>query len=143
MKYHKPERIPRLGSLLVFVLVMFCLLAFASFHAMAEGTVYSGNEKQVRCTNPTERTDGTPLDPAEIDRVEIFIGQTDQDINTPHKVTMPGGCTDTAFDLTQLQEGQWYQYGIAVDTAGRISSLSATLPFEYQKSAPLPPVMVE
>ena len=111
--------------------------------AHADGTVYSGNEKQVRCDNPTTRTDGTSLPVSEIDRVEIFIGQTDQDINTPHKVTMVGGCTDTPFDLTQLQEGQWYQYGIAVDTAGRISSLSATLPFMYTRMAPNPPTMLE
>ena len=129
-------------ALLAVFLVAF-LLAFASLNAKAEGTVYSGNEKQIRCTNPDTRTDGTPLPVSEIDRIEIFISQTDQDINTPHKVVMPGGCVDTPFDLTQLQEGEWYQYGVAVDTAGRISSLSATLPFEYQKSAPRPPVMVE
>ncbi len=119
------------------------LLITITWSAYADGTVYSGTEKMVKCTNPADRTDGTPLDPSEIDRVEIFIGQTDQDINTPHKVTMAGGCADTSFDLTQLDEGQWYQYGVAVDTAGRISSLSATLPFMYQKNPPSPPVMVE
>ena len=127
-------------AVLILVTILMVTVAWSAY---ADGTVYSGNEKQVRCDNPTTRTDGTPLPVSEIDRVEIFIGQTDQDINTPHKVTMVGGCTDTPFDLTQLQEGQWYQYGIAVDTAGRISSLSATLPFMYQKNPPSPPVMVE
>lgn len=95
------------------------VMLFAGF-AYADGTVYTGTEKILKCDDPIARTDGTPLSADEIDRVEVMISQTDGDLNPPHKVAMPGGCTDTPFDLTQLDEGQWYQYGVAWDTEGFI-----------------------
>ena len=128
---------------LVAVLAGFCLLLF-SVAAMAAGTVYTGTEKPVSCTDPTTRIDGTPFLTSEIDRVEIYTSSTDLDANPPYTLVMPGGCTiDSVFDLTQLSEGQYYQYGVVYDTSGRVSALSASIPFTRSLANPTAPVMVE
>jgi hypothetical protein len=121
------------------MLLMTCVFNLAQ----AEGTVYTGAEKIVKCDNATARTDGTPLAIAEIDRVEIYISQTDLDSNPPNTVIMAGGCVDTPFDLTVLPEGQHYMYGVTYDTAGRVSAYSASLPFIRDLLPPMPPVIWE
>jgi hypothetical protein len=121
------------------MLLMTCVFNLAQ----AEGTVYTGAEKIVKCDNATARTDGAPLAIAEIDRVEIYISQTDLDSNPPNTVIMAGGCTDTPFDLSPLPEGQYYMYGVTFDTAGRVSDYSPSLPFMRSLMPPLWPVMVE
>jgi hypothetical protein len=118
------------------------LLAYMA-DTYADGTVYTGTEKTLKCDNPTARTDGTPLPASEIDRIEIHISPNDLDLNPPYTTSMPGGCADTQFDLTPLAEGQYYQYGVTYDTSGRVSALSASLPFMRSLLNPLPPVMVE
>ena len=127
---------------LVAVMAISFLLMF-SVAAMAEGTTYTGTEKPVTCTNAIARTDGTPLAASEIDRVEIHISPTDLDLNPPYTVVMAGGCTDSVLDLTPLSEGQYYQYGVTYDTAGRVSALSASLPFMRSLMNPGPPAITE
>jgi hypothetical protein len=68
-------------SLLTVLLAFFFLMFTVA--AWSEGTVYTGAEKIVKCDNATARTDGTPLAIAEIDRVEIYISQTDLDSTPP------------------------------------------------------------
>jgi hypothetical protein len=133
-------------SLLTVLLAFFFLMFTVA--AWSEGTVYTGTEKTIVCTNPTARTDGTPLSVNEIDRVEIYISQTDTGSNPlipskPFTVIMAGGCVDTPFDLTVLPEGQHYMYGVTYDTAGRVSAYSASLPFIRDLLPPMPPVIWE
>jgi len=130
----------------VMPIVFLLLAAFILLNAvavLADGPVYTGAEKMLKCTNATERTDGTPLSIDEIDRVEIHISQIDKDSAPAYTVVMQGGCVDMPFSLTPLDEGQYYQYGVTYDTAGRVSALSASFPFIRSLTAPQPPVMVE
>ena len=127
---------------LVAVMAVFLLLIF-SVAATADGIVYSGAEKPVKCISATTRVDGTKMSASEVDRVEIYISSTDLDLNPPYTVTMSGGCVDSVFDLTPLSEGQYYTYGVTYDTAGRVSALSPSIPFTRSLLNPGPPVMVE
>jgi len=120
-----------------------CLLLLVSMGVWAEGMVYEGGTKTVHCTDATERTDGTPLLPEEIERVEIYVRTEDGAGTVEATILMPGGCRPMSLDLSNLTEGQKYQDGVTYDTAGRVSAHSVSLPFEYLKAPPGPPVMTE
>ena len=52
-----------------------------------------------KCDNATEREDGTPLPPEEIDMVIYYISEVYGDIdNAIYTVIMDGGCKDTFID---------------------------------------------
>ena len=107
----------------IFTIFLFTLMVF-SVPTYAEGPVYSGTTKTVDCNNPVTRTDGTALDPSEIASVEVYI-RTSPTGSPEHTVIMPGGCQPMTLDLTTLSEGQKHMDGIATDTEGRASVLSA------------------
>ena len=122
----------------IFTIFLFTLMVF-SVPTYAEGPVYSGTTKTVDCNNPVTRTDGTALDISEIASVEVYI-RTSPTGSPEHTVIMPGGCQPMTLDLTTLSEGQKHMDGIATDTEGRASVLSAPqVPFVYQLANPNPP----
>ena len=96
------------------------------------------------CTNPTAREDGTPFDPTtELDSVEYYVGMTDGDlVNYQHRIIMMGGCQSVFIDTKQWPVGDYYRYGIAIDTDLVSSAVSPGNPFTLQNARPNPPGQV-
>ena len=95
----------------------------------------------LNCTNPTERTDGSPLLLSEIDAIQINI-YNDMQV---HTVYMNGGCAPTQFDLSALTPGTWSKEFMTIDTGGRISAIVQGKSFDYEAfvAAPNAPVIIE
>ena len=91
------------------------------------------------CDNATERTDGTPLDVSEIDRVEYYIDPTDQNPSPAYTIPMAGGCQDLFVDTRQFPVGDYFRYAKTIDTDDRESDLSPGTAFTIQKPRPNPP----
>jgi hypothetical protein len=127
--------------------VVLLMLMFATFAAFAEGPVYI-DEVPMGCDNPTTRTDGTALDPSEIDRVLFFISDTVTDLPPPadfspaHTEIMTGGCADRVLPTGSLTPGkQYYKLAVTYDTGARVSSYSDFFPFTTDLAPPNAPVV--
>ena len=116
----------------------FILLLLVSMSAQAEVVQWSQGFI-AGCDNPTERTDGTPMTVAEIDRVEYFIDPVDQNPDPLYTIPMVGGCQDMAVDTRQFPVGDYFRFAKTIDTDGLESDLSAGIPFSIQKARPKPP----
>lgn len=145
MKEEMLEEIMRAGITalkvmsIIFIMTLLMLRCFDR-EAYAAGPVYEVGKdltKPMGCTNPTARTDGTPLAATEIGKVEIYLTKQTTLPATPEFThVMTGGCKDGSFDLAPLTPGQWHQFGKTFDTGGRVSVSSIDYPFVYAVIAP-------
>lgn len=116
------------------------LLMFAAFTAQAE-TVQWAKGFTAGCDNPTTRTDGTELLPEEIALVRYYVDPSDGNIVTPtYMVIMNGGCVDTFIDTKRfLPVGDYFRYGVTVDTDGLESVASDGVGITIRKANPNAP----
>jgi len=131
---------------LVATIIIAGVAAFIIFHSRSANAETYINTVPIGCDNPTERTDGTPLDC--LGRVEIFISDTVTDLPPPdsfspkHTEIMQGGCADRTVDASTWDTSkEWYKLGVAYDCDGRVSSYSNFVPFSLDKAPPSAPVV--
>ena len=116
----------------------YLLLLLVPFAVQAE-TIQWSQGFTAGCDNPTERIDGTPLLPEEIDRVEYYIDYIDGNPDPLYTIMMTGGCADIFVDTKQIPIGDYYRYAITVDTDGLVSDMSVGAMMTIQKSRPKSP----
>lgn len=106
--------------------------------SQAAGTVYTRTvDNMLRdstCSVPVTREDGTALLISEIAVLDLYVTQDlTQPDPAPHFSDLAVGCAGIV-DMTVLADGQWYLYWRTVDTGGRTSGRSATVPFVLQSN---------
>lgn len=128
------------------LLTLFFMVATANLFA-ADYQLGVDTGKTINCINPTERTDGSALAAGDIERIECYIDQTDQNIDSPFMtILMQGGCKPVSVPFDGMDVGTWHQYCRTYDTGGRTDGLSASLPFELLPpipADPMPPTVTE
>ena len=92
------------------------------------------------CDNATEREDGTALPADEIAVVKYMIA-TSGTATPTHTAIMAGGCNPTFIDTKRyVPVGDYFLYGITVDTDGQESVVSSPgVPLTVMKARPKPP----
>lgn len=117
------------------LMICMCAMVLAVVtEARAEGPVVDPTitpTMTMTCNYPIEREDGTPLAIGEIAKVNFFVSPS---LTTPD--WQPAGSNDTeckqVYDLTQVQDGQYYYTGTITDTDQRESIYGANaVPAEY------------
>ena len=126
------------------MVALMLIMSLVSFDVMSEGTVYKGT-KAFECQNPTERDDGQPILPGEIQSATMYVLDSALLGNVVKTVPMPGGCTRIeGVDITDIGFGQFYTSATFELTGGEVSVFADGVPFESRSAArPKPPVIVE
>ena len=110
----------------VFILFILALVMLAFIPDVdADGPVYqegTDTHMSTSCTPPTTRTDGTPIDPSEMNMTELVLSQDPTMAAKAHTVLISNIFCTANFDLSLLNsEGQWYKTARIRDTEGRWS----------------------
>jgi hypothetical protein len=95
----------------------------------------------ITATAPTERSDGTPLDPSEISHYLWYITGAKTGLVAPIAVQLVGGAFSESFDVDAADPDTYDIYYTTVDTEGRESIPSSSLVLEILPplAAPNPP----
>ena len=97
--------------------------------------------KELNCTNPVARADGTPLDISEIEEIRCGVDLVDKNDVPQYTFTMPGGCQIKQIDFAAMDPGTYFQYCETWDKGGLDSIWSVSVPFDLLASPPNAPVV--